>query len=48
MTEEMDASNEEMMAHFYEGKYLVAVQEDNQIPALRRTSGKYISQSLQI
>lgn len=40
MTEEMDALNEEMMAHFYEGKYLVAVQEDNQIPALRRTSGK--------
>lgn len=29
MTEEMDALNEEMMAHFYEGKYLVAVQEDN-------------------
>ena len=40
MTEEMDALNEEMMAHFYEGKYLVAIQEDNQIPALRRTSGK--------
>ena len=40
MTEEMDALNEEMMAHFYEGKYLVAVQENNQIPALRRTSGK--------
>lgn len=40
MTEEMEALNEEMMAHFYEGKYLVPVQEDQQIPALRRKSGK--------
>lgn len=39
-TEELEALNEEMLAHFHEGRYLVAAQEDKQIPVLKRNDGK--------
>lgn len=40
MTEELQELNEEMMAHFQRGRYIVAVQEGEGIPVLRQKDGK--------
>lgn len=40
MTEELKALYEEMMAHFQEGTFLLAVKEDKQIPLLKQKDNK--------
>lgn len=40
MTEELQELNEEMMAHFQRGRYIVAVQEGQGIPVLKQKDGK--------
>lgn len=40
MTEELKELNEEMMAHFQRGRYIVAVQEGQGIPVLKQKDGK--------
>ena len=39
MTDELKEMNEEMLAHYQEGRYIVTVQEDKGIPVLRQKDG---------
>ncbi len=39
-TQEMLDLNEEVMAHFYEGQYLIATREDKQLPMVRLKDGR--------
>jgi len=40
MTDELKELNEEMLAHYQEGRYIVTVQEDKGIPILKQKDGK--------
>jgi len=40
MTDELKELNEEMLAHYQEGRYIVTVQEDKGIPVLKQKDGK--------
>lgn len=40
LTEELQALNEEMMAHYMRGRYIVAVTEDKTFPVLKQKDGK--------
>ena len=40
MTEELQELNEEMMAHFQRGRYIVAVQRGQGVPVLRQKDGQ--------
>ena len=39
MTDELQELHEEMIAHFQQGKYLIAVAENQEIPLLRQKDG---------
>ena len=40
MTEELQELNEEMMAHYMRGKYIIGVTEQNAVPILKQKDGK--------
>lgn len=40
MTEELQSLNEEMMAHYVKGRYIVAMTKENHVPVLKQTDGK--------
>lgn len=42
MTEELQELNEEMMAHYMRGKYIIGVTEKNEVPILRQKDGKVL------
>lgn len=42
MTEELQELNEEMMAHYMRGKYIIGVTAQNEVPILRQKDGKIL------
>ena len=42
MTEELKELNEEMMAHYMRGRYILGVMENNAIPILKQKDGKVL------
>ena len=42
LTEELRELNEEMMAHYARGKYIIGVTEKNTVPILRQKDGKVL------
>lgn len=42
MTEELQELNEEMMAHYMRGKYIIGVTEKNEVPILKQKDGRVL------
>ena len=42
MTEELQELNEEMMAHYIRGRYIVALTENNAVPILKQKDGRVL------
>lgn len=42
LTEELRELNEEMMAHYMRGKYIIAIAENNTVPILKQNDGKVL------
>ena len=48
VTDQIKELQEELLAHYQKGTFLISVQEDGQIPVLKQKDGVCISRSLQI